>query len=175
MPDAVRETRPGTGVQPGSTLPRGHGRLEHPFIAGRRAISQPSVVNPKGLTMMKSNAQNQEVIVSGIHLELTPSLKYYVNEKFGRLFRHEERIVRIRVELEFDGKNDINNPFVAKGHVVLRGPDFDCSVSSDDCHKSIDLLVDKLDRMLRRRARLWKVKRKHPHAVELGVLLPKTA
>jgi putative sigma-54 modulation protein len=48
-------------------------------------------------------------------------------------------------------------------------------VASDDCHKAVDLLVDKLDRMLRRRARMFKVKRKHPHAVELGVLLPKTA
>lgn len=123
---------------------------------------------------MKSIPQNHEVIVSGIHLDLTPSLKFYANDKVSRLFRHEERIVRIRVELEYDGKNDVTRPFVAKGHVIIRGPNLDCSVASDECHKSIDLLVDKLDRMLRRRARLWKVKRKHPHAVELGVLLPKT-
>jgi putative sigma-54 modulation protein len=124
---------------------------------------------------MKSIPQNHEVIVSGIHLDLTPSLKFYVNEKVGRLLRHEERIVRIRVELEFDGKNDVVHPFIAKGHVIIHGPDLNCSVASDECHKSVDLLVDKLDRMLRRRARLFKVKRKHPHAVELGVLLPKTA
>ena len=29
-----------------------------------------------------------EVIVTGIHLELTPSLKAYVKEKMERLFRH---------------------------------------------------------------------------------------
>jgi hypothetical protein len=29
--------------------------------------------------------------------------------------------------------------------------------------------------MLRRRARLFKVKRKHPHAIEFAALLPKTA
>jgi putative sigma-54 modulation protein len=124
---------------------------------------------------MNQPTQNHEVIVSGIHLDLTPSLKFYVNEKVGRLLRHEERIVRIRVELEFDGKNDVVHPFIAKGHVIIHGPDLNCSVASDECHKSVDLLVDKLDRMLRRRARLFKVKRKHPHAVELGVLLPKTA
>jgi putative sigma-54 modulation protein len=124
---------------------------------------------------MNQPTQNHEVIVSGIHLDLTPSLKFYVNEKVGRLLRHEERIVRIRVELEFDGKNDVVHPFIAKGHVIIHGPDLNCSVASDECHKSVDLLVDKLDRMLRRRARLFKVKRKHPHAVELGALLPKTA
>ncbi len=125
--------------------------------------------------MTNSSANNPEVIVSGIHLDLTPSLKFYVNEKVGRLVRHEERIVRIRVELEYDGKNDVTRPFVAKGHIEIHGPDMNCSVASDDCHKSVDLLVDRLDRMLRRRARLFKVKRRHPHAIELGVLLPKTA
>ena len=125
--------------------------------------------------MMNSSAHTPEVIVSGIHLDLTPSLKFYVNEKVGRLLRHEERIVRIRVELVFDGKNDVTNPFVAKGHVIIHGPDMNCSVASDECHKSVDLLVDRLDRMLRRRSRLFKVKRNHPHAVELATLLPKTA
>jgi putative sigma-54 modulation protein len=124
---------------------------------------------------MNSAANIHEVIISGIHLDLTPSLKFYVNEKVGRLLRHEERIIRIKVELEYDGKNDVTHPFVAKGHIVIHGPDMNCSVATDDCHKSVDLLVDRLDRMLRRRARLYKVKRKHPHAVELGALIPKTA
>jgi putative sigma-54 modulation protein len=33
------------------------------------------------------------------------------------------------------------------------------AVESDECHKAVALLVDKLDRMLRRRSRLMKVKR----------------
>ena len=64
---------------------------------------------------MNSSPNGHELIVSGIHLDLTPSLKFYVNEKVDRLFRHEERIVRIRVELEFDGKNIVAHPFIAKG------------------------------------------------------------
>jgi putative sigma-54 modulation protein len=144
-------------------------------MAEIRSTGRLLLVNPQGTTIMNHAANNHEVIVSGIHLELTPSLKFYVNEKVGRLFRHEERIVRIRVELEYDGKNDVVRPFIAKGHIIIHGPAMNCSVASDECHKSVDLLVDKLDRMLRRRARLYKVKRKHPHAVEFAVLLPKTA
>lgn len=115
----------------------------------------------------------RDLIVSGIHLELTPSLKTFVGEKVDRLFRHEERIVRLRVELECDPKEDVDTRFKAKGHIALHGPDMNATVESDECHKAVSLLVDKLDRMLRRRSRWHKVRRKHPHAVELDAILPK--
>jgi putative sigma-54 modulation protein len=113
------------------------------------------------------NRQNQhELIVSGIHLELTPSLKTFVQEKTERLFRHEERIVRIRVELECDPKETVSARFKAKGHIAIHGPDMNATVESDECHKAVALLVDKLDRMLRRRSRLMKVKRHLNHVRE---------
>lgn len=114
------------------------------------------------------NSQNHhELIVSGIHLELTPSLKTFVREKAERLFRHEERIVRIRVELECDPKEEVGTRFKAKGHIAIHGPDMNASVESDECHKAISMLIDKLDRMLARRHQLQRVKRNHPHPVEL--------
>ena len=120
------------------------------------------------------NSQNHhEVIVSGIHLELTPSLKTFVHEKAERLFRHEERIVRIRVELECDRSAAVGVQFKAKGHIQIQGPDMNAIVQADDCHKAISMLVDKLDRMLQRRHQLHRVKRNHPHAVDLDASLPK--
>src|SRR5207237_2203114 len=100
------------------------------------AVSQ----QPMHLNM---NSQNQhELIVSGIHLELTPSLKTFVREKAGRLFRHEERIVRIRVELECDPKEAVATRFKAKGHIVIHGHDMNAAVESDECHKAVSLLID---------------------------------
>ena len=123
--------------------------------------------------MNKANYPH-DVIVSGIHLDLTPGLKAHVREKMERLFRHEAHIVRIKVELECDRKHDIEHKFITKAHVQLRGPDINATVESDDCYKAIDLLVDKLDQGLRKRHGLQKDKRKHPHAVEfVGVELPK--
>jgi putative sigma-54 modulation protein len=116
---------------------------------------------------------NHELIVSGIHLELTPSLKIFVREKADRLFRHEEHIVRLRFELEYDPKEDVSQRFKAKGHIAIHGPAMNAVVESDECHKAVALLTDKLDRMLRRRSRLFKVKRKQPHAIEFDVALPK--
>lgn len=120
-----------------------------------------------------NSQNNHELIVSGIHLELTPSLKTFVREKTERLFRHEERIVRIRVELECDANETVGTRFKAKGHIAIHGPNMNATVESDECHKAVSLLVDKLDRMLARRHQLQRVKRNHPHSVELTDALPK--
>jgi putative sigma-54 modulation protein len=132
----------------------------------------PDATQNKRRNMNSQN--NHELIVSGIHLDLTPSLKTFVREKAERLFRHQERIVRIRVELECDRRQEVGTLFKAKGHVVIQGPEMNAIVQADECHKAVSLLVDKLDRMLGRRNQLHRVKRNHPHAVELTAALPKT-
>jgi putative sigma-54 modulation protein len=120
-----------------------------------------------------NSQNNHDLIVSGIHLELTPSLKTFVREKADRLFRHEERIVRMRVELECDRNPAVGVQFKAKGHIQIYGPDMNASVQADDCHKAISMLVDKLDRMLQRRHQLHRVKRNHPRPVDLESEIPK--
>jgi len=124
---------------------------------------------------MNRDNHSHDVIVSGIHLELTPSLKTYVQEKTARLFRHEERILRVRVELECDPKQAVASRFVAKGHIHINGPDMNASVASDECHKAVSLLTDKLDRMLQRRSQMYKNKRRKTHSIDLTVDLPKAA
>lgn len=117
---------------------------------------------------------NHELIVSGIHLDLTPSLKTFVREKAERLFRHQERIVRIRVELECDAKEEVSTRFKAKGHIEINGPDMNATVQSDECHKAVSLLIDKLDRMLGKRHHLQKVRRHNLATVEIeDIALPK--
>jgi len=120
-----------------------------------------------------NSQNNHELIVSGIHLDLTPSLKTFVREKAERLFRHEERIVRVRVELECDRTAKAGTQFTAKGHIEIQGPDMNATVQTDECHKAVSMLIDKLDRMLQRRHRLTRVKRNHPHAVDLDADIPK--
>ncbi len=113
------------------------------------------------------------VIVSGIHFDLTPSLKTFVQQKAARLFRHEERIVHVRVELDCEQKRPGYGWFVAKGHLRSYGPEMNASVTASECHQAVSLLIDKLDRMLQRRAIFTKEKRNHPHPVDLGAALPK--
>jgi putative sigma-54 modulation protein len=139
----------------------------------RKTGLRPRLAPPATKRRIMNSPNHHEVIVSGIHLELTPSLKTFVREKAERLFRHEERLVRIRVELECDRSLTAGMQFSAKGHIQINGPDLNASVQADECHKAIAMLVDKLDRMLQRRHQLHRVKRHHPRAVEIEAEIPK--
>jgi len=116
---------------------------------------------------------NNDLIISGVHLDLTEALKATVKEKAERLFKHEESIIRLRVELEYNQNRTREEEFIAKGHIEINGSPLIVSVASDDLYKSIDQVMDKLDRKLRRRSRLSKVKRKDTHSVEIPADLPK--
>ena len=100
-----------------------------------------------------SSEPAEKIIVRGIHLEITPALRAAALEKGTRLFRHHARLVRARLDLEHNHAADDHSRFIAKGHIEISGPDLIASVASGDAYKSLDLLIDKLDRMLRERSR----------------------
>ncbi len=120
---------------------------------------------------MKEN----DVIISGVHMDLTEALKNNVRAKAEKLFRHEDKIMRIRVELEHHSNSTSADEFIAKGHIEINNKPMIISISSDDLYKSIDELMEKLDRKLRRRSRLERVKRKDVHEVDIGEGLPKVS
>jgi ribosomal protein S12 methylthiotransferase len=80
------------------------------------------------------------------------------------------KIIRVLVELVYTRCSDHSREFGAQIHLELPGPDIIVREDSDDLYKSIDILVDKVDRQLRRRHRLDKEKRNHPHPTDLGDL-----
>ena len=118
---------------------------------------------------------NPDVIITGRHIELTDALKNIVHEKSIKLFAHEQNIIRLRVELEYNQNVTNLKEFIAKGHLELRGPGMNVSAETEDLYKSVDLMVNKLDRMLRRKHRLYKVKRKDTHTIEIPAEIPKVA
>jgi putative sigma-54 modulation protein len=115
-----------------------------------------------------------KLIIRGIHLTLTDALHAIITEKATRLLRRNDQIGRVRIDLEFDQTGGIGKQFIAKGHIEIGGPDLIASVATDDAYASLDQLIDKLDRLLRRRRGLRKEHRNHPHPVELAAALPKT-
>jgi Ribosome-associated protein Y (PSrp-1) len=93
---------------------------------------------------------DSKLLLRGIHFELNDATKALIESKAERLFRHEPRIVRLRIEVERDPRGR-GRTFTAKGRIELAGPDLTASVSTDSPPASITLLIDKLDRMLRKR------------------------
>jgi putative sigma-54 modulation protein len=179
----------GTGVSP---VKSGAGQFRSCSASGR---GQSALVldvvffdsrtrTPDGKTPRQGNTQrnkktampNSDTIrISGLNLELTEPLKEHVKGKLAKVLKHNERIIRINVELEYRPSRKHVKEYVAKAQVELRGPSIIVSVESDDLYKSIDALGEKLTRQVRRRHRLVKEKRNHPHDVELPVELPKAA
>ena len=105
--------------------------------------------------------KQHDVIVSGIHMDLTPAIKNIVHEKVEKLFKHEENIIRLQIELEYCTRhNSQKERYMAKGHIEIRRKPIIVSTVTDDLYKSIDDLVQKLDRQLRRRSRMRTVRRK---------------
>lgn len=113
---------------------------------------------------------NDKLLFRGVHLDLTQALRDIVAEKTARLFRHEAGLVRLRLDLEHDRTKSPAQAFVARGRIEVRGPDLVASVASEDCYKSVDLLVDKLDALLRRRHQQRVATRHDRHRQEPGVL-----
>lgn len=111
-----------------------------------------------------------QILVSGVHMELTDALKETVCAKVERLLRHNPRIIRVHVELVHTRCSDHSREFGAQIRLGIPGPDIVVREESDDLYKSIDILIDKVDRQLRRRHRLDKEKRNHPHPTDLGEL-----
>lgn len=110
--------------------------------------------------------KQHDVIVSGIHMDLTPAIKNIVHEKVEKLFKHEENIIRLQIELEYCTRhNSQKDRYMAKGHIEIRRKPIIVSTISDDLYKSIDDLVQKLDRQLRRRSRMRTVRRKETRPV----------
>lgn len=118
-------------------------------------------------------AHENNVIVSAQHFDLSDALKRATHEKTEKLFAHENHIVRLRVDFERNKNGTRPDEFVVRGHIEIRGSDLVASVGTEDPYKSLDKLVVKLDRMLRRRSRLQKVKRKSTHSVEIPAEIPK--
>ena len=105
--------------------------------------------------------KQHDVIISGLHMDLTEAIKAIVHEKVEKLFVHEEKIIRLQIELEYCTRhNSQKDRYMAKGHIEIRRKPIIVSTVTDDLYKSIDDLVQKLDRQLRRRSRMRTVRRK---------------
>ena len=122
--------------------------------------------NPDSATHPGNADVAEKVIVRGIHLEITPALRDHALGVAERLLRHNDHLVRVRIDLEHDHTRGVGDQFAAKGHIEIGGPDLIASVRSDDAYKSLDLLSDRLDRMLRERSRTRADRRNNGRASE---------
>jgi len=81
--------------------------------------------------------------ITGHHLDVTPPLNDYVENKFERLQRHYDQISTTHVILTIEKMVQ-----KAEATVHIAGADLFAAAESEDMYAAIDLLTDKLDRQL---------------------------
>ncbi|MGV8941486.1 MAG: ribosome hibernation-promoting factor, HPF/YfiA family [Lysobacter sp.] len=81
--------------------------------------------------------------IYGQQIEITAALRDYVEAKFGRLQRHFEQPFEVRAQLGLD-KPDHR----AEATIICAGRTFHADAAAIDMYAAIDLLLDKLDRLL---------------------------
>lgn len=85
--------------------------------------------------------------LTGRHLEITPNVRNYANEKAGRLERFFDRIHRIQIILESEGEDRHKAEMVIS---VSKGSTLVSQAADSNLFAAIDLVLDKAERQLRK-------------------------
>ncbi len=84
-----------------------------------------------------------QISITGHHLEVTDSLRAYVETKFQKLERHFDHVTDVHVIL---GVEKLNKK--AEATVHISGATLFAEDHQEDMYAAIDNLVDKLDRQI---------------------------
>lgn len=98
--------------------------------------------------------------LSGHHVDVTPALRTYVNEKIERLERHFDNMTNIHVVLSVEKTRQ-----KAEATLHVSGGNLFANAEHDDMYAAIDALTDKLDRQVKKH----KEKTQSHHRPEGGI------
>jgi putative sigma-54 modulation protein len=88
--------------------------------------------------------------VKGKNLEVPPAIKEYAESKLAKLDRHLHESAQVELELSMERNPSIAEAHVAEATVWSKGPVVRARESASDMKASIDLLVRKLERQVKR-------------------------
>lgn len=81
--------------------------------------------------------------ITGHHLDVTPAIRAYVEEKLGRVTRHFDQVIDVAVILTVEKLTQR-----AEVSVHMPGKDVFVEAADADLYAAIDILADKLDRQI---------------------------
>ena len=84
-----------------------------------------------------------QINLTGHHIDITESLREYVDTKFAKLERHFDHITNVHVILNVEKTNQ-----KAEATVHLNGGEIFADSVHNDMYAAIDGLIDKLDRQV---------------------------
>jgi len=88
--------------------------------------------------------------VKGKNVEVTPSMREYAERKLGKLAKQLSEQTQVEVELSEQRNPSIAASHVAEATIFTKGPTLRAREASPDMKASIDQLVEKLERQVKR-------------------------
>ncbi len=86
-----------------------------------------------------------QINLTGHHIEITDALRSFVNDKFERLNRHFDHINNVHVILSVEKLRQ-----KAEAKLNVNGGEIFADCEDGDMYAAIDLLMDKLDRQVKK-------------------------
>jgi putative sigma-54 modulation protein len=86
--------------------------------------------------------------ISGHHLEVTPAIREYVQNKLERITRHFDQVIDTHVFLAIDNLSEKDKRQKAEVNVQLSGKMVHVASAAQDLYAAIDMLMDRLDRQV---------------------------
>lgn len=87
-------------------------------------------------------------LITGQHVDVSPALRSYVEDKFARVTRHFDQIIEIEVILGVEKPAEKDKRQRAEVNLRVKGNVFHLDQYADDLYAAIDGLVDRLDRQV---------------------------
>ena len=96
-----------------------------------------------------------QINITGHHVDITPTLRSYVNEKLQKIEKHFSNITNIHVVLSID---NMNKKFIqkAEARVNLAKGDVFAEAESENMYAAIDMLIDRIDRQVTKHKEMLK-------------------
>jgi putative sigma-54 modulation protein len=88
--------------------------------------------------------------VTGRNLDVTPPIVEYAERKLSRLDKHLSESTQVELELAVERNPSIAESQVAEATIWTKGPVLRARETSTDMYASIDLMVDKLERQVKK-------------------------
>jgi putative sigma-54 modulation protein len=86
--------------------------------------------------------------ISGHHLDLSPAIREYVQNKLERITRHFDQVIDIAVILSIDNLTEKEKRQKAEINLRMSGKTVHVESAAQDMYAAIDLLIDRLDRQV---------------------------
>ena len=86
-----------------------------------------------------------QINLTGHHVDITPALRTFVENKFSRLERHIDNMTRIHVILSIEKERQ-----KAEASILVNKGKIYADAQHEDMYAAIDVLTDKLDRQIKK-------------------------